>query len=59
MTTKKTRQRGGVRATVVLAVALLLAAWGPARAATPSPALAELIKGAAAEGKIDLQWSRV
>jgi iron(III) transport system substrate-binding protein len=58
MMTRKTRQRGGVRAAAALAVALLFAVWMmPARAETPSPALAALIKGAAAEGKIDLQWS--
>jgi hypothetical protein len=57
MMTRKTRRRGGVRAAVALATALLLAIWGSARAETQSPALAALIKGAAAEGKIDLQWS--
>ena len=56
MTTSNIRRRGGGWLGVALATALLLA-QGAARAETPSPALAELIKGAAAEGKIDLQWS--
>lgn len=38
-------------------MALSFAVWMPVHAETTSPALAELIKGAAAEGKIDFQWA--
>ena len=57
MTKRNARGRRGIGTMLALAMALVLAGRAPACAEPPNPALAAVIKGAAAEGKIDLQWS--
>jgi ABC-type Fe3+ transport system substrate-binding protein len=57
MMTTEARRHGSGWTGFAIVTAVMLGFLGSARAEAPSPALAELIKAAAAEGKIDLQWS--
>jgi iron(III) transport system substrate-binding protein len=57
MMTTEARPHGSGWTGFAIVTAAMLGFLGSARAEVPSPALAELIKAAAAEGKIDLQWS--